>query len=129
SERYIDYPVQRWNKLFATVRQQLDEIEHGSKDLVDVEKRDESQSYLAHKSESLEFEVKNDQIIIHHQNIDKVNISYYKMDIELLFSTSPFVQNNLGFFAYIKPNTTETVDLNSDTHETVISVPKEFKNL
>jgi len=42
------------------------------------------------------------------------------MDIELLFSNSPFVQQNLGNFAYIMPNHQEIIELKKDQSSTDI---------
>lgn len=44
------------------------------------------------------------------------------MDIELLFSTSPFVQQELGNFSYIVPNLTSTITL--DPTKTVHTLGK-----
>jgi len=55
-------------------------------------------------------------------------VRYYKMDIELLFSSSPFVQQNLGNFSYIMPNISETISLPQDTELHKIDLPAECQN-
>ena len=48
---------------------------------------------------------------VSHQNLDDCEVRYYQMDIEFLFSTSPFVQQGAGSFAYIRPNRTDPLPL------------------
>eukprot|EP00899_Mesostigma_viride_P029406 jgi/Mesvir1/9650/Mv12142-RA.1 len=51
-------------------------------------------------------------IHIEHTGVERVQIKYYLMDIELLFSSNPFVsQGELGQFSFITPNHTQTVDV------------------
>ena len=45
------------------------------------------------------------------QNLSNVRVNYYLMDVELLFSRNPFVQQYGGQFATIKPNATREVAL------------------
>ena len=53
-------------------------------------------------------------------------VNYYLMDIELLFSRNPFVQQHGGQFATIRPNATAAIKLDpkKDTHE--FPLPEEF---
>jgi hypothetical protein len=41
-----------------------------------------------------------------YQNLERVRVNYYLMDIELLFSRNPFVQEYSGQFSHIRPNLT-----------------------
>jgi len=53
------------------------------------------------------------------------------MDIELLFSSSPFVQKELGQFSYIKPNIEITLKdvVSTDNKQLLeVEIPKECKN-
>ncbi len=43
-----------------------------------------------------------------------------------MFSTNPFVTQELGKFAWIKPNKQETIKLSSSESKTTIDLPKEF---
>lgn len=58
-------------------------------------------------------------------NITKIEISIYLMDVEILFSSSPFAllpganesrePDNLGKFANVKPSITKAIDLDEET--------------
>ena len=46
---------------------------------------------LAVKEESLSFELQSSNLVFTHINLSSIEISYYVMDIEILFSRSPFL--------------------------------------
>lgn len=81
--------------------------------------RDREQEKLTRTEPNFSFSIESKKITIEYDSIiintirlcdvwyfayiDTCTISYYCMDIELLFSTKPFVQQDLGRFAYPKP--------------------------
>src|SRR5262249_44578120 len=60
-------------------------------------------------------------------NLESVQMNYYLMDVELLFSTSPFVQRAGGQFATIKPNAKEVVKLPAGRTKHTFPLPAEFE--
>ena len=62
------------------------------------------QDELAAAQPSFDFKVEAKTIQLEYRNLDQVQINYYLMDIELLFSRNPFVQRYSGQFSYIQPN-------------------------
>jgi len=75
-----------------------------------------------------DFEIQDNVIIISYEDVYQCKVQYYKMDIELLFSTSPFVQQNLGNFSYIMPNLSATIDLPRESEILRIELPAECRN-
>jgi hypothetical protein len=55
-----------------------------------------------------------------------VQVNYYLMDVELLFSTSPFVQRAGAQFATIKPNSKELLKLPQGRNKHTFPMPAEF---
>jgi hypothetical protein len=108
---YSNHPVERWRNAFAAIRGQLDEIEGKSGRLVDKDDQAQQQAALAAKEPSFEFGVANKNINLTWKNIDTVRINYYLMDVELLFSRNPFVQQGSSQFSQIRPNETATLTL------------------
>ena len=68
------------------------------------------------------------QLRLEHKNIAAVVLNYYPMDIELLFSRQPFVQDVGEQFAMIRPNDTATHVLEKDADETVLSIPDAYRD-
>ena len=124
--KYADYPVDRWRKAFANVLAQLDEIEGKAARVVDAEDRTQLQTRLADTAPSFEFQVESKRITLEYQNLARCRVNYYKMDIELLFSRNPFMQQHSGHFSYIRPNATEAIDLDPAKKQHVFDLPKPF---
>ncbi|MBL7223541.1 MAG: hypothetical protein ISS72_06800, partial [Candidatus Brocadiae bacterium] len=124
--KYAKYPVDRWGKLFAHVSAQLDEIEGKAVGVIDPEDRDQAQAKLAATAPDLDFKVEAKQITINFQNLKTVTINYYVMDVELLFSRNPFVQQFSGQFSYIRPNLTTQVALPEKSLIHTLALPEQF---
>jgi len=124
--RYADYSVDRWRNLFASVTAQLDEIEGKAPKVVDEEDRTQRQTQLAATEASFDFEVEARKITLTYQNIAECRVNYSLMDIELLFSRNPFVQQYSGQFAYIRPNETATIKLDPKQATHTFDLPKRF---
>ncbi|HEY0982275.1 hypothetical protein [Schlesneria sp.] len=111
ASRYSEFPVDRWRQAFASIIAQLDEAEGQGVGPVDAEDRNQQQSVLAATEPALEFVVEARQIRLETQNLKSVTVNFYEMDVELLFSSNPFVQQFRGEFNSIKPNSTLQVEL------------------
>ncbi|MBI4879205.1 MAG: cell envelope integrity protein TolA [Planctomycetes bacterium] len=128
AERYADYPVERWRNMFQDVLNQLDEAKGQPAAAGEAEEREGAQDGLAAREPALELKVEGQRVSLSHQNVASCEINYYAMDIEFLFSTSPFVQQGLGSFAYIRPNRTDRVALAAGESETSLGLPAELQN-
>lgn len=127
--RYEEYPVDRWRRRFVAVKQQLDEIERNQNvAVVDPEDRTQQQTQLAASESSFDFTVESRQVRIDYQNLDKVRVNYYLMDIELLFSRSPFAQHHSDQFSQIRPNQTQEVELPDDASTHTFNLPEALHN-
>jgi hypothetical protein len=128
TDRYADYPVDRWRQHFKAVATQLDEIGGKDAQIVDKEDRTQKQTKLASTQGNFEFKVEAKKVTINYQNLEKVRVNYYKMDVELLFSRNPFVRGDSGRFAYIRPNATQTIALPKKQSKSTFDLPKQFLN-
>ena len=130
AEGYRDYPVPRWQKLFTDVLNQLDEAQ-GKKVAAgdgDPERRTERQTQLATEEPALDLRVEAKQVTLTYRNLASVDVRYYRMDVEFLFSTQPFVQQGAGSFAFIRPNGSETRHLPEKQTTLAFDLPQEFQN-
>jgi len=127
AETYRDYPVERWRLLFGEVLAQLDEAEGKRSGLLDPDDLGQRQTQLAEQGPVLELRVEGGEVILEHQNLDHVELNFYAMDIEFLFSTSPFVQQGSNSFSYIRPNRQEQLVLERTKQSTSMALPEEFR--
>ncbi len=109
--KYANYPVDRWQKAFASLQAMLDQIDGKPGAIIDEESRTEQQAELAARQPSLDFDVQAKTVSLKYQNLSQVTVNYYLMDLELLFSRNPFVQQFSGRFSNIRPNATFRQDL------------------
>ena len=128
AQQYADHPVDRWQQTFATIIAQLDEARGHSTETIDPLDRDQQQGSLATTEPNFDFRVEAGTISVNYQNLKAIAINFYLIDVELLFSRSPFVQEFGSHFASIKPNMSLAVSLAPDkaTHE--VELPPALAN-
>ena len=124
--KYAEHPVDRWRDLFGALLAQLDEIDGQDAKVVDKESRTEVQTKLAATEASFDFQVEAKKVTLNCQNLKQVQVNYYLMDIELLFSRNPFVQQYSGQFSNIRPNLSQALDLPDKQATTMFELPKQL---
>lgn len=127
AERYQEHPVPRWRERFQTVLRQLEESEGRTHEAGSGEDSTGTEAMLAAEP-ALDLEVAGGQIVLHHSGIEQVELRYYAMDVEFRFSTSPFVQQGTGAFAYVRPNRTDPLALDAKVDSTSFALPAEFNS-
>jgi len=125
ARRYSDYPVPTWNKRFKEILQQLDEMKGGEVKVHDKDSRSQVLSQLAATEPSFDFTIEGKNIHITFSNLSEVTISFFEMDVEVLFSSSPFGLGQLDQFSFVRANRTIKVQLPSDSHRHTVELPKE----
>ncbi len=126
--KYAQHPVERWRKTFAAIVDQLDEAAGGGVKSADPEDRSQQQGQLAASEPSFDFAVESRQITLNYQNLKTVRVNFYEMDVELLFSRNPFVQQFGGQFGAIRPNRTLEVQLPEKATTHLIPLPASLAN-
>ncbi len=124
--QYAAYPVDRWQKLFANVAAQLDEIEGKRQAVVDEKDRTQVQSNLAAAEASFDVALEGKTVTVTYQNLSDFRVNYYLMDVELLFSRNPFVQHVTGQFSFVKPNESASVALKDKSGTYKFELPKAY---
>jgi hypothetical protein len=94
--------------------------------VADAEDRDQRQGRLAATAAAFDLSVENRQVSIAFQNLATARVNYYRMDIELLFSRQPFVQEQSDRFGFIMPNRSDEVTLPKKVGTHTFPLPAEF---
>ena len=126
--KYEKYPVDRWRKIFDNVVQQVDEIGGGGAGVTDADDQNQNQTQLAATEPGFDFKVESGDVIVDYQNLSSIRVNYYEIDIELLFSRNPFVQNFSGGFSFIKPNHSDVIELAAARNSHKFTLPDELKS-
>ena len=127
AKRHAEEGVDRWRDRFAQVLSQLDEIGGGAAAVTDQEKRDQAQAALAATEPVLEMQVEAGRIRLDTRNLTSCTLNFYPMDIELLFSRSPFLQEGAAQFSYIRPVLSRVVEIPVGKDGLAVDLPSEFK--
>ena len=64
-------------------------------------------------------------ITLQHHAVERCEVRFYRMDVELLFSRQPFVQGDVERFSWIEPGLVLEVALSSDGR-TAVPMPSAF---
>ena len=123
-----DHPVKRWRTMFGEVLNQVAQITGEKPAVLDDEDRQQIQDKLAATAPQLAMEVAKRQVTVTYDNLEAVEVNYYKMDIELLFSRNPFVKSmdSAGQFSMIRPNLTRTVKLPDGDKQVTFDLPEQL---
>ena len=122
---YRDYPVEKWRKKFQQIISHAAEASVKANIERTTDTREGMQEHLASKEAVISFNIENGQVVGDVRNIEEVKVSYYLMDIELLFSRKPFIRSVSSDFAIIQPNAVEMQRVNDN--KLVFNIPKELR--
>jgi hypothetical protein len=126
--KYADFPVDRWRTAFANVVNQADEIGQPVVKVADAQDRTQLQTSAASATAALDFTIEAKKIRLDYQRLSAVQVNYYLMDIELLFSRNPFVQGESKQFSHIVPNVTQAIELPAKETRFEFALPDELVN-
>jgi hypothetical protein len=127
AKAHADEGVLRWRNLFAQVLSQLDELSGAAPGVADQENRDQAQGALAATEPTLEMRVEAGQVRLDYRHLKGCTLNFYPMDIELLFSRSPFLQDSAAQFSFIRPVLSQSVELPAGQEALSLDLPKEFR--
>ncbi len=127
AEPYRDYPVTRWRDLFRNALAQAEEAAGRAPAQANPDSRDQVQDQLAATAPSLDLSVEGAALLLRYRNLTECRINYYPMDLELLFSRSPFTQDVSRRFATIRAARSEKQALPAGKDLLNLRIPDEFR--
>lgn len=108
---HLTQPIDRWRERFAALVAMLDEVAGAAAAVVDERSREQVQATLAAKQPAFELAVDAAGVELTWQELGALELRYFAMDIELLFSRQPFVQADVSRFSFIEPGHRQQVTL------------------
>ncbi|MEO8268146.1 MAG: hypothetical protein ABI557_00415, partial [Aureliella sp.] len=145
ANQYAEYPVPRWAEMFAQIRQQVDlhsrlMAGNGARSTPELQAsntqeqglltdaREQQMAAQAAAAAALDLEVHDGSVSLRYRNLETVQVNYYLMDIELLFSRNPFVSQASDQVPAIRPNLSETVKLDASDSVSALELPEAMRN-
>jgi hypothetical protein len=127
AQKHATEGVDRWRERFTLALAQIEEIGGGAvAAAADKENRDQVQGVLAATEPALELQVEAGRVRIDYRNLKNCILNFYPMDIELLFSRNPFLQEGTAQFSYIRPVLSRSVELPAGKDSLALDLPAEF---
>jgi len=135
SEKYIVHHVPTWRNRFVRIANQLTEYSGSTEFLATIEADGTNPNQLnpesrISKAEQLKVELRADKILVKSRNVPQVTVSYYEIDIEILFSKDPFFNKDMtNSFSDVFPTYREVVKIGSgvDEADNYIDIPEQVK--
>ena len=104
-KKYKNFMIKSWANMFKEIEDQLNEydgnIDYGQL-ISDEEKNANKQN--VQEEVFLSLELKNSDINILYKNASELILKFYIVDIEIIFSKSPFIVETNVDFDFVKPN-------------------------
>lgn len=126
---YVNYPVITWRLMFLDMEQQLKEYDGADVEQSNVEEEERKESIRKkHIQTEVQLAIALDgkEIVVDYNNIPEVVVKYYTIDLEILFSRTPFLTQNTEDFSYVQPRSTATITLDPKIKEYRFPIPSEY---
>ena len=154
-DKYKDFPLTNWREKFEEIEDELFEYEGKEKvsmNKISTESEDKKalSKELREKEPKLSFTVdsKEGKILLIHSNVNEINIKFYFIDLETMFTRDPKISeimnkdknkennsnnNMMESFGFVQANYSETIKIpkekvNKNDNSTMYEIPKEYKN-
>ena len=131
--KYKNFPLLYWREKFEEIEDILFEYEgKETVTMLDVENTTQSEKQLRKELKntqpSLSFTIDKTNLVIVHTNISKINIKFYLIDLEILFSRTPSLKSNSNDFSFVQPNFSHELKVENSTSEAItkFEIPKEY---
>lgn len=144
ASQYSTHPVPRWRERFAAVMSNLrqrEEMLKGEMLATDIKKgepipgesgdlslidREQSNAGAANQEPFVSVAIQGDSLQVEHRNTKEVVVNLYAVDLELLFSKTPFVRDDLAAMAMVEPTRSQRIELASTTGTRTIKLDDAF---
>jgi hypothetical protein len=116
AEKYKNFGVLRWRQLFSNLHAFVCEVEQG--DFAVSNNSTESKRVSSEPILEFEIDEQENELVLKYANLESVQVKYYDMDIEMMFSNNPFMdtENSKSSskntnISWIKPSIAQTIAL------------------
>ncbi|KAI9271588.1 hypothetical protein BDA99DRAFT_602382 [Phascolomyces articulosus] len=123
AEKHLGCSQLKWRKMFTSLLDYVDEVERQQsqenikneeeQEATVMPERQQAQTILTEPV--LDFDVDQNELVLHYAKVKQVEIRYYKTDVEVMFSHNPF--NRSSDAGWVKPHVIQKIDLEEGDQE------------
>ena len=117
-----------WKRPFALLMAQLDELDGKPSAGDPDDSREAMQNAAVDREPVLQLSVANRAVTVQFRHLGEVTVRYYPIDLEFLFSSSPFLNQAAERTAVIRPARSEKVMLPAGGDRHILALPAAFQN-
>ena len=125
-EEYKDYPILAWKLKFLDMEQQLQEYD--GIELEEQKSATVSKKKLIEDQLSLNAAMKGKDLVVTYTHLSEVELKFYIIDLEVLFSRSPFLTDQTEDFSFVQPTHSMKVALDPKSEEKKVPLPEAYAN-
>ena len=104
-EKNIAYPIDSWKNLFVEIANQIADFDGELNN--QAQRKPDEDLEKDEKTEMMNVKLDGGKLNIMYQNIENLTLDYFLIDLELLFSISPFLGKEFEKLVYVQPHTTK----------------------
>lgn len=136
TKNYLQFPDLSWRKMFIEINNQLAEYD-GAQTIQVEEDPDKAIKHASNKDQSqkaeylkVEHKEQATEFVLTYMNLESITVSFFKLNMEILFSKDPFLDKNINNFSFINPNFKQVISLPaaSDFSTHTIAIPAELQS-
>ena len=132
AKQYENYPVIAWRILFTDILDTLAEydgvnlLEDFEIDQDDEEKKEKNYKKSKNLEPQFHCSLEAKKIQMEYLNVREVEVKYYVIDPEVLFSRTPFLMNNTEEFSFTKPIAQYRIQLDKALKTKEVPIEEDF---
>ena len=128
-KKYIDYHIPTWKNRFLRIANQLSEFKGGHQSFEIEDKKFDHEKRIG-KAEYLKIKLNEDVITATVRNVNRITVSYYEIDIEILYSRDPFFNKDMtNSFNDVFPTLmkSQEIEISEQERELTFEIPETLK--
>jgi len=125
--QWLHTPSPRWRQRFEQVSQQAAEVAHHKQSTPKTQTQTQKNNPSSHAPRNLDLIPAKGGLTINYSSIAQVTLRLYSIDLEVLFSENPFINQQGGPQPSIQANKTMVVGLPKGKHQHSIQLPDELR--
>lgn len=134
--KYKNFPLLYWREYFEEIEDQLiqylgQETEADIDKIVNENRKAKLESEKVNKeTPSINFKTNDSKLVISYSNASEIKIKLYLIDIEIMFSSKPFLKTDSSDFSFVKPNYIESIPVEKSIYSQTLTyeIKKELVN-
>ncbi|ORZ25651.1 hypothetical protein BCR42DRAFT_485784 [Absidia repens] len=124
AEKYKSCGSLRWQKLFGELADLAAKVEAATSQQDEIEGGNGNSKATLGTDPVFDFTIKDNQVVVRYANVTEMQVRFYNINAEVMFSNQPFLNKNdkISNYSWVKANHVKTIDLQKQSDDDVVMV-------